>query len=37
MDADMNKRFGPYNDDPFNETIVHEAIAVKDKRLESLI
>ena len=34
---DMNKRFGPYNDDCFNETIFHEAIVVKDKRLESLI
>jgi hypothetical protein len=34
---DVNKCFGPYNDDRFNETIFHEAIAVKDKRLESLI
>jgi hypothetical protein len=34
---DMNKRFGPHNDDRFNETIFHEAIAVKDERLESLI
>jgi hypothetical protein len=34
---DMNKRFGPYNDDRFNATIFHEAIAVKDKRFESLI
>jgi hypothetical protein len=33
----MQERFGPYNDDLFNETIFHEAIAVKDKRLESLI
>ncbi len=34
---DMNNRFGPYNDDHFNETIFHEAIAVKDEKLESLI
>jgi hypothetical protein len=34
---DMNKRFGPYNDDHFNKMIFHETIAVKDKRLESLI
>jgi hypothetical protein len=34
---DMNKCFGQYNDDCFNKTIFHEAIAVKDKRLESLI
>ncbi len=34
---DMNKRFGPYNDDCFHETIFHEAIAVKNKRLKSLI
>ncbi len=33
----MNERFGPYNDDSFNETIFHEAIAMKDERLESLI
>jgi hypothetical protein len=33
----MNKRFGPYDDNRFNETIFHEAIAVKDERLESLI
>jgi hypothetical protein len=33
----MNEHFGPYSDDRFNETIFHEAIAVKDKRLESLI
>ncbi len=34
---DMNEHFGPYNDDCFNKTLFHEAIAVKDKRLESLI
>jgi hypothetical protein len=34
---DMSERFGPYNDDPFNKVIFHEAIVVKDKRLESLI
>ncbi len=34
---DMNKRFGPYNDDCFNKTFFHEAIAVIDKRLESPI
>ncbi len=33
----MSERFGPYNDDPFNKVIFHEAIVVKDKRLESLI
>ncbi len=33
----MNRRFGPYKDDCFNKTIFHEAIAVKDERLESLI
>ncbi len=34
---DMNKRFSSFNDDRFNDTIFHEAIAVKDERLESLI
>ncbi len=34
---DTNKRFGPYNNEHFNQTIFHEVIAVKDKRLESLI
>jgi hypothetical protein len=34
---DMNERFVPNNDDHFNDTIFHEAIAVKDKALESLI
>jgi hypothetical protein len=33
----MTRRFGPYNDDCFNETIFHDATAVIDKRLESLI
>jgi hypothetical protein len=33
----MSERFVPNNDDPFNETIFHEAIAVKDDTLESLI
>jgi hypothetical protein len=33
----MNERFILNNDDHFNETIFHEAIAVKDKALESLI
>jgi hypothetical protein len=34
---DMNQRFGPYDDGHFNKIIFHGAIAVKDKRLESLI
>jgi hypothetical protein len=34
---DMNERFILNNDDCFNKTIFHEAIAVKDKALESLI
>jgi hypothetical protein len=34
---DMNQRFVPNNDDCFNKTIFHEAIAVKNKALESLI
>jgi hypothetical protein len=34
---DMNERFVLNNDDRFNKTIFHEAIAVKDKALESLI
>ncbi len=34
---DMNERFVPNNDDHFNEMIFHEAIAVKDEALESLI
>ncbi len=33
----MNKHFDPNNDDQFNKMIFHEAIAVKDERLESLI
>jgi hypothetical protein len=33
----MNERFGPYDDDLFNKMIFHEAIVVKDERLESLI
>jgi hypothetical protein len=33
----MNERFIPNNDDCFNDTIFHEAIAVKDEALESLI
>jgi hypothetical protein len=32
-----NERFVPINDDRFNKTIFHEAIAVKDEALESLI
>ncbi len=32
----MNERFVPNNDDPFNDTIFYEAIAVNDKALESL-
>jgi hypothetical protein len=34
---DMNRRFGPYNDDCFNQFFFDEANAVKDKRLGSLI
>jgi hypothetical protein len=33
----MNERFIPSNDDRFTKSIFHEAIAVKDKALESLI
>jgi hypothetical protein len=33
----MNERFIRNNYDCFNEMIFHEAIAVKDKALESLI
>jgi hypothetical protein len=34
---DMNEHFVHNNDDCFNEMIVHEAIVVKEKALESLI
>ncbi len=34
---DMNGRFNPFTDDSFNYTFFHEAIAVKDEALESLI
>ncbi len=34
---DMNERFGSYNGDHFNKMIFHEAIAVKNERLEILI
>jgi hypothetical protein len=33
----MSERFVPNNDDCFNKMIFHEAIAVKDEALESLI
>jgi hypothetical protein len=33
----MNDRYVPNNDDRFNKMIFHEAIAVKDEALESLI
>jgi hypothetical protein len=33
----MNECFVLNNDDCFNKTIFHEAIAVKDKALENLI
>ncbi len=33
----MNEHFIPNNDDHFNETLFHEAIAVKGKALESPI
>jgi hypothetical protein len=33
----MNGRFNPITDNRFHGTIFHEAIAVKDEALESLI
>jgi hypothetical protein len=34
---DMNERSGLYNEDRFNNTVFHEAIALKDKKFESHI